>query len=75
MAYRFETFKNVKRIVVLQLLKVSHPSVIPNRFYKSPNVKNWMCELCMFSQIQSQYTIILYVFACAWLMLSCNNSH
>ena len=52
--YRFETFRGDKRIVVLQSLKVSHLSVIPNRsFYESPKLKNWMCELCTFFQIQS----------------------
>ena len=43
-----------KGIVVLQSLKFSHVSVvIPNRLYESPKLKNWMCELCTFSQIQS----------------------
>ena len=44
---------NVKGIVVLQSLKVLHLSVIPYRFYGSPKLKKWICELSTFSQIQS----------------------
>ena len=51
--YRFKTFQNDKGIVVLQSLKVSYLTFIPNRFYESPKLKNWMCELCTFSQIRS----------------------
>ena len=36
---------------------MSHLSVIPDRFYESPTLKNWMCELCTFSQIRSQLNI------------------
>ena len=53
MVYRFEMFRDDKGIVILQSLKVSHLSVIPNRFYESPKLKNWMCELCTLSQIHS----------------------
>ena len=53
MVYRHETFRGDKGIVALQSLKFSHVSIIPNRFYESPKLKNWMCELCMFSQIRS----------------------
>ena len=59
MAYRFETFRNNKGIVVLQSLKVSHLYLIPNRFYNSPKLKNWMCELCTFSQIRSHIVTLL----------------
>ena len=45
MEYRFETFKDDKGIVVLQAVKVYHLSVIPDKFYKSQKLKNWMCEL------------------------------
>ena len=58
MVHRVEIFKEAGLIVVLQSLKVSHLSNIPNRFYESPNLKNWMCELCMFSQIRSQILTI-----------------
>ena len=40
--------------VVLQSLEVSHLMIIPNRFYESPKLKIWMCELCTFLQIRSQ---------------------
>ena len=54
MVYKYETFWDDNGIVVLQTLKVSHLCIIPNRLYEPPNLKNWMCELCTFSQIQSQ---------------------
>ena len=57
MVYRFETIRNNKRIVVLQSLNDSHLSVIPNKFYESPKLKHWMCELCTFSQIRSHIHI------------------
>ena len=56
MVYRYESFRDNKGIVVIQFLKVSHLSIIPNRFYETPKLKNWMCELCTFSQIQSHIT-------------------
>ena len=61
MVYRLDTFKNVKGIVVQQFLKVLHSSVIPNRFYKSPKLQNWMCELCTFSQIWSHMQLLVKV--------------
>ena len=51
--------------MVLQSLKALHLSIIPNRFYESPKLKNWMCELCTFSQIwtlRSQIYIYIYIF-------------
>ena len=54
MVYRHETFRDDTGIVVLQSLKVSYLSLIPNGFYELPKLKNWMCELCTFSQIRSQ---------------------
>ena len=53
MVFRCETFRNDKGIVVLHSVKVSHLSIIPNSFYESPKLQNWMCELCTFSQIWS----------------------
>ena len=53
MVYRFETFRDNKGVVALQSLKISHLSLLQNKFYESPNLKNWMCEQCTFSQIQS----------------------
>ena len=53
----FKTFRNDEGIVVVQVqsLKVSNLSFIPDIFYDSPKLKNWMCdhELCTFSQMQS----------------------
>ena len=47
---KFTRVKN--ELLVLQSMKVSHLSVIPDRFCKSSKLKNWMCKLCTFSQIQ-----------------------
>ena len=55
--------RNDKGVVVLQSLKVSHLSVWPNRFYKSPKLKNWMCELRTFSQIHSQLCLCMCMHA------------
>ena len=46
--HRCETLRNYKGMVVLQSLKVSHLFIFPNRFYETPKLKNWMCELCTF---------------------------
>ena len=47
MIHRVETFREVRGIVVLQSVKVSHPSNIPNRFYETPKLKigcvNYAC--------------------------------
>ena len=59
MIHRVETSRVVRGIVVLQFLKVSHPCNIPNKFYEALKLKNWMCELCMFSQIRSQIQIFM----------------
>ena len=48
MIYRFETSKDDNGIVVLQSLKVSHLSVIPDKFDESPKLKNGVCELCTY---------------------------
>ena len=61
MVYRIETFREDSGIVVLQPLKVSHLSNIPYRFYTSPKLKNWMCELCKFLQIRSHMYTYLYI--------------
>ena len=53
MVYRVEIYRDDKGIVVLQFLKISHPSVIPGRIYDFSKVKKWMCELYTFSQIRS----------------------
>ena len=38
--------KEYEYIAVLQSLKVLYLSVISSRFYESPNLKCWICELC-----------------------------
>ena len=59
MAYIFKTYRNDTRIVGLQYLQVSYLSVIPTKFYESPKLKKWMCELCTFSQIWSYCTCVI----------------
>ena len=59
MAYRFKTFRNDNKIVVLQSRKVSHLPVIPSEFYESPMLKNRMHEPRMPSQIRSHMCMTL----------------
>ena len=49
MIYSFETFRDDKVILVLQPRKMSHLSIMLDRFYESPRLKNRMCELYTFS--------------------------
>ena len=65
MVYRVEIFGEDRGIMVLQSLKVSHLSIIPNRFYESPKLKNWMCELCAFSQIRSHNMSFMALYICS----------
>ena len=58
MIYRSETFRDDKGIVVLQSLKVSHLSVIPDIFYELPKLKNWMFKLCTFPKSGHEYNCI-----------------
>ena len=39
MVYSFETFRDDKEILVLQPWKVSHLSIMLDRFYESPKVE------------------------------------
>ena len=43
---------------------IRHIPTVPTRFYESLNEKNWMSELCMFSQIRSHNvnTVIREIF-------------
>ena len=52
MVHRVEFFREDRKMVVLQSLKVSHLSNICNGFYESPNLRNWMCELCIYMFLQ-----------------------
>ena len=45
-------------MVALQSLKSSGLSDLHNRFYESSKLKNWMCELCTFSQIRSHVLVL-----------------
>ena len=49
-----ETCKDYWATIPLSTLKISKLCDAPSRFYESLNSKNRMCELCTFSQIQSQ---------------------
>ena len=44
--------------IPLSSLKFSNLYTIPCSFYVSPNEQNQMCELCMFSQIQSHIFLL-----------------
>ena len=54
-----ETFGNCRTTIPLTFLKVSNLYTIPCGFYGPPNEQNWMCELCMFSQIHK--TLLVYM--------------
>ena len=49
MTDRYKTCKDCRTTIPLSLLKVSNLYAIFCGCYGSPNVKNWMCELCTFS--------------------------
>ena len=53
-----ETCRDYKATIPLSFLQISDLCTVPARFYESSNKKSWMCELCMFSQIQ--LPIMLY---------------
>ena len=55
MTVLFEICRDYRATIFLcvSFLKISELCDIPSRFYDSLNGKNQMCELCMFSQIQS----------------------
>ena len=51
MVDRFETCRVYRATIPLSLLEISDLHTVPTTFYVSFNEKNWMCELCTFSQI------------------------
>ena len=53
MADSFETSRDYRATILQSFLKIMELCDIPHRFYESLNEKNWMCDLCTFSQIQS----------------------
>ena len=60
---KFSGFIKLPAISLL-CLQVSDLYAVPTRFYESLNEQNQMCELCMFSQIQSQITIAtMYIYS------------
>ena len=62
MVHKVKILRKDRGIVVLQPLEFSHLSNIPNRFYESPKLKNWMCELCTLSQIWSYIILYIYIY-------------
>ena len=61
MTVRHKTCRDCRTTIPLLLLKDSNLYAILCGCYGSPNVKNWMCELCTFSQIRSHMYITMYV--------------
>ena len=59
MAYRVESFGEHRGLVFLQSMKVPYLSNIPNRFYESPKLKNWMCELAPFANPGQKFWFVL----------------
>ena len=60
MVESIETCRGYRATIPLSTLKISKLCDFPSRFYESLNGKNWMCELCTFSQIRS-HIIKLYI--------------
>ena len=54
MSCSYIIFRKDGEIVALESLQVLNESAILNRFYESLKLKEWMCELCRFSQIWSK---------------------
>ena len=48
-----ETFRVYRATIPLSFLEILHLYTAFSGFYESLNEENQMCELCMFSQIQS----------------------
>ena len=57
-----ETFRVYRATIPLSFLEILHLYTAFSRFYESLNEENQMCELCMFSQIQShiRYCILTW---------------
>ena len=55
MTDEYETCRDCRTTIPVSLLKVSNLNPIPCGSNGSPNVQNWMCELCTFSQIRSHF--------------------
>ena len=62
--HRSEICGNDRGMVALSCM-FQNLSINPNRFYESSKLKNWMCELCMFSQIWSH----IYLNCWTWILL------
>ena len=71
MTDKCETCRDCRTTIPLSLQKVSNLYAIICGRYASPNVKNQMCELCTFSQIQSQLmlTVPIIYYACPLLCI------
>ena len=57
-AYRSEICRTHRGIIALPSLQVSCLFDVHNGFYESSKLKNWMCELCTFSQIRSHIRLV-----------------
>ena len=67
MVDRFETCRVYRATIPLSFLKISDLYTVPTRFY-ALNEKNQMCELCTFSQIQSQICSIAIAKTELWVI-------
>ena len=73
---RFDIFQDDKGIIDLLSLSVSYLSVIPKRVYNSSNLKNWLYELCTFSQIQPyRYIESKHDFQCIIIIVAIKSYH
>ena len=51
--------QEVRAIILLLHLQISGLYLTSTRCYDSLNEKNWMCELCTFSQIRSHIALAM----------------
>ena len=56
-----EPFRAYKTTIPLSFLQILDLYTVSSKFYESLNDKNRMCELCTFSQIRSQFIVLIHV--------------
>ena len=71
-----DTCRDYRATIPLSSLKISKLYDFSSRFYESLNGKNWMCELCTFSQIRSHICMhvvgtCVYMYVCGMCIYVC----
>ena len=66
MTDKCETCRNCRINIVLSFLKVLNLYAILCGFHGSPNVEDWMCELCMHARYPKSDHIIIYSYRASY---------